>query len=109
MYRSYEEPIGDTVERYLASIAPPYIPKLKTPVKTLNDFLEQALKTIYDAPGGYIEHLVPWVDEMVDKKGKKRLKKILEIYEDTCGDLGIVDFNQFRALYYLLAVVVKQV
>src|SRR3954469_3089561 len=83
-----------------------YIPKLKTPVKTLNDFLEKALDKAHTAPGGTSAELTPWVDNMVTKNGKKRLKKILEKYEDTCEDIGIVDFTQFRIFYYLLVVIV---
>src|SRR4051812_48166601 len=107
----FEELTNDTVERYMASLAsePPYIPKTKTPEKTVNDILELALKKLYDFPGGYVENLRPWVDNMVSKNAKKRLKKIFEKYEDTCEDLGIVSIDQFKGLYYIVAIVVEQI
>jgi hypothetical protein len=96
------------INAYLAKTTPLYIPKLKTPVKTLNDFLEKALGDFHNVPSG-TTGITPWVSDMVTKNGKKRLKKIYERYEETCEEVGIVDFDQFRAFYYLLAVTVEQV
>src|SRR3954464_13323798 len=107
MYRNYEEPIEDEVLRYLAATTPAYIPKTQTSEKNLNDFLEQALKTLDTASSGDVKKLV---DNMVSKKGKKRLKKLHEEHSELCQEgIGIGDRDQFSALYYLLVVVVEQV
>src|SRR4051794_12023618 len=105
----FKEEIHDYLESVMPLSKPLHRPKLKTPIKTLNDFLEKVLGDLHSASSGSIMALMPWVNDMVTKNGKKRLKKIFEKYEDTCEDLGCVDFDQFRAFYYLLAIVVEQV
>src|SRR3954466_14274102 len=97
----------DQINTYLAETMSPYMPKLKTPVKTLNNFLEKALGDLHNAPYG-VGSIAPYVSDMVTKNGKKRLKKIFERYEETCEEMGIENFIQFRCLYYVLAIIVKQ-
>src|SRR4051794_13116480 len=98
----FTEPTDAELKQYMATTESPYIPKPKTSTKTLNDYLELALEKIHKSPAGYIENLTPWIDEMVSKNGKKRLKKILEKYEDTCNDIGITNFDCIRGLYYII-------